>query len=149
MRDLRTRNSRISFYRARQQRRRNTASSGIRLSRSCARCRFVVRMGQRLCKFQNHIRCINYPKNWNGGMALTSDTEITVLGQKVRLLQPADGGFRTSLDSVMLAAACPAKDGDHVLDLGCGVGGASFFLLYRLPTATLTAIPSHPTYFLF
>lgn len=79
-------------------------------------------------------------------MALTSDTEITVLGRKVRLLQPAEGGFRTSLDSVMLAAACPAKDGDHVLDLGCGVGGASFCLLYRLPTAKLTGIEWEQTY---
>jgi tRNA1(Val) A37 N6-methylase TrmN6 len=77
-------------------------------------------------------------------MDLTS--EITVLGQKVRLLQPAEGGFRTSLDSVMLAAACPAKDGDHVLDLGCGVGGASFCLLYRLPAANLTGIEWEQTY---
>ena len=73
-------------------------------------------------------------------------SEITVLGQKVRLLQPAEGGFRTSLDSVMLAAACPAEDGDHVLDMGCGVGGASFCLLYRVPTAKLTGIEWEQTY---
>ena len=77
-------------------------------------------------------------------IALTS--EITVLGQKVRLLQPAEGGFRTSLDSVMLAAACPAKDGDHVLDMGCGVGGASFCLLHRVTTAKLTGIEWEQTY---
>ncbi len=77
-------------------------------------------------------------------MALTS--EITVLGQKVRLLQPAEGGFRTSLDSVMLAAACPAQEGDHVLDMGCGVGGASFCLLYRVPSAKLTGIEWEQTY---
>lgn len=77
-------------------------------------------------------------------MHLTS--EITVLGQKVRLLQPAEGGFRTSLDSVILAAACPAKEGDHVLDLGCGVGGASFCLLHRVPTAKLTGIEWEQTY---
>jgi tRNA1(Val) A37 N6-methylase TrmN6 len=69
-----------------------------------------------------------------------------VLGQKVRLLQPAEGGFRTSLDSVMLAAACPAKDNDHVLDMGCGVGGASFCLLYRVPNAKLTGIEWESTY---
>lgn len=77
---------------------------------------------------------------------MTSDTEITVLGQKVRLLQPAEGGFRTSLDSVMLAAACPAKEGDHVLDMGCGVGGASFCLLYRMPDVKLTGIEWEQTY---
>ena len=65
--------------------------------------------------------------------------EIYVLNKKVRLLQPADG-FRTSLDSVMLAAACPAKDGDRVLDLGCGVGGASFCLLHRVPECHVTGI---------
>lgn len=73
-------------------------------------------------------------------------SEITVLGQKVRLLQPAEGGFRTSLDSVMLAAACPAQNGDHVLDLGCGVGGASFCLLHRVPSIKLTGIEWEQTY---
>ncbi len=57
--------------------------------------------------------------------------EIYVLDKKVRLMQPQGGGFRTSLDSVMLAAAVPAKVGQSVLDMGCGVGGASFCLLWR------------------
>lgn len=57
--------------------------------------------------------------------------EIYVLDKKVRLLQP-EGGFRTGLDSVMLAAAVPAKAGDTVLDMGCGVGGAAFCLLWRV-----------------
>lgn len=78
-------------------------------------------------------------------MGLTSE-EITVLGGKVRLLQPAEGGFRTSLDSVMLAAAVPAKSGQHVLDMGCGVGGASFCLLHRLPDIRLTGVEWEQTY---
>lgn len=65
--------------------------------------------------------------------------EIHVLDKKVRLLQPADG-FRTSLDSVMLAAACPAEAGDRILDMGCGVGGASFCLLHRVPDCHLVGI---------
>lgn len=65
--------------------------------------------------------------------------EIHVLDKKVRLLQPAQG-FRTSLDSVMLAAACPARGGERVLDMGCGVGGASFCLLYRVPDCHVTGI---------
>jgi tRNA1(Val) A37 N6-methylase TrmN6 len=73
--------------------------------------------------------------------------EITVLGQKVRLLQLAKGGFRTSLDSVMLAAACLAKPGDKVLDMGCGVGGASFCLLHRVPDITLTGVEWEQAYF--
>ena len=72
--------------------------------------------------------------------------EIHVLNQKVRLLQPPEGGFRTSLDSVMLAAACPAKEGQSVLDAGCGVGGASFCLLWRVPGIRLTGIDWEETY---
>jgi tRNA1(Val) A37 N6-methylase TrmN6 len=67
-------------------------------------------------------------------------TEIYVLDRAVRLLQPAEGGFRTSLDSVMLAAACPALEGDNVLDMGCGVGGAAFCLLRRVPGARVTGV---------
>jgi tRNA1(Val) A37 N6-methylase TrmN6 len=65
--------------------------------------------------------------------------EIHVLNKRVRLLQPSDG-FRTSMDSVLLAAACPAKAGDAVLDLGCGVGGAGFCVLARVPDTALTGI---------
>lgn len=65
--------------------------------------------------------------------------EITVLNKTIRLLQPVDG-FRTSLDSVMLAAACPAQGGDHILDLGCGVGGAGLCVLRRVPGTKLTGI---------
>lgn len=65
--------------------------------------------------------------------------EIHVLDHRVRLLQPTQG-FRTSLDSVMLAAACPAKAGDNILDLGCGVGGAGFCVLARVPGTILTGV---------
>lgn len=74
--------------------------------------------------------------------------EITVLGQKVRLLQMAAGaGFRTSLDSVMLAAAVPAKVGDKVLDMGAGVGGATFCLLHRVEGIHVTGIEWERTYY--
>lgn len=71
--------------------------------------------------------------------------EIFVLDRKVRLLQP-EGGFRTSLDSVMLAAACPAGAGERVLDLGCGVGGAMFCLLQRGPGAHVTGLEIQAPY---
>lgn len=72
--------------------------------------------------------------------------EIFVLGKSVRLLQPAEGGFRTSLDSVLLAAACPAKSGDRVLDMGCGVGGASFCLRHRIPGVLMTGVEIQAEY---
>ncbi|MEZ5918606.1 MAG: methyltransferase [Alphaproteobacteria bacterium] len=65
--------------------------------------------------------------------------EIQILGKRIRLLQPAQG-FRTSLDSVMLAAACPAEKGQSLLDLGCGVGGAGLCVLTRIPDTKLTGI---------
>jgi tRNA1(Val) A37 N6-methylase TrmN6 len=65
--------------------------------------------------------------------------EIYVLNKQVRLLQPSEG-FRTGLDSVMLAAACPAKSGDHILDLGCGVGGAGFCVLFHVRGTQLTGV---------
>lgn len=72
--------------------------------------------------------------------------EIFVLDRRVRLLQPVGGGFRTSLDSVMLAAACPAQAGDHVADLGAGVGGAGFCLLARVAGATLCGVELQAEY---
>ena len=65
--------------------------------------------------------------------------EIFVLNRRVRLLQPP-GGFRTSLDSVMLAASCPAGEGERVLDMGCGVGGAAFCLLERVKACHVTGV---------
>lgn len=70
--------------------------------------------------------------------------EIFVLNKRVRLLQPPKG-FRTSLDSVMLAAACTAKQDDHVLDMGAGVGGAAFCLFKRVGCA-VTGIELQPGY---
>ena len=64
---------------------------------------------------------------------------ITVLGGRVRLLQ-APKGFRTCMDSVVMSSACPAKAGERVLDLGCGVGGASLCVLARVPQAHVTGI---------
>lgn len=67
------------------------------------------------------------------------DVEIHVLDKRVRLLQPQDG-FRTSLDSVMLAAACRARAGDYILDMGCGVGGAGLCVLTRVAGTNMTGV---------
>ena len=62
---------------------------------------------------------------------MPSKDTIHVLDKRVQLLQIPDG-FRTSMDSVMLAAACPAKKGQSVLDLGCGVGSVGLCVLERV-----------------
>jgi tRNA1(Val) A37 N6-methylase TrmN6 len=68
-----------------------------------------------------------------------SGEEITVLNGRVRLTH-LPGGFKTSTDSVLLAAACPAKAGDKVLDMGCGVGGAGLCLMARVTGIHLTGV---------
>ena len=70
---------------------------------------------------------------------MSEPVRIHVLDKTVELFQPADG-FWTSLDSVMMAAACPAEKGDRILDLGCGVGGAGFCVLKRVSDTQLTGV---------
>lgn len=65
--------------------------------------------------------------------------EIYVLNKRLKLLH-AEKGFKTSIDSVLLAAGCPAKAGDHVLDMGCGVGGAGLCVLSRVEGVKLTGV---------
>ncbi len=71
--------------------------------------------------------------------------KIHLLNRKVALFQP-EKGFKTTQDAVLLAAACPAKNYDRVLDMGCGVGGALFCLLWRTPTLHITGLDIESTY---
>jgi len=64
---------------------------------------------------------------------------IHLLGKRLTLAQP-ENGFRTSIDAVLLAAACPVKPSETLLDLGCGVGTAGLSVLARVPGAFLTGI---------
>ena len=54
------------------------------------------------------------------------------LGGRVEVWQPRKG-FRAGLDSVLMAAAVPARAGEQVMDLGCGVGTAALCVLARVP----------------
>lgn len=66
-----------------------------------------------------------------------------LLGGRVRLSQPAQG-YRVAIDPVLLAAGVPAREGELVLDLGCGVGAASLCLLARVPGARVTGLELQP-----
>lgn len=70
---------------------------------------------------------------------MSKSNPIHVLDKSLTLYQAPDG-FRTSMDSVMLAAACPASKGQSILDLGCGVGSAGLCVLKRVEGTTLTGI---------
>lgn len=66
-------------------------------------------------------------------------SEDLFLGGKVRLLQPVEG-YRAATDPVFLAASLPAKGAERVLDVGAGVGAASFCLAARMPEVQITAL---------
>jgi 23S rRNA A1618 N6-methylase RlmF len=61
------------------------------------------------------------------------------LGGKVKLAQSKDG-YRSTSDSVLLASAVLAKDGEHVLDVGTGNGVVLFCLAARVPDLKMTGI---------
>lgn len=83
-------------------------------------------------------------------MAL-SDTPLDVLTQdgflsgRVMAWQPRKG-YRAATDPVFLAAACPAKGGETLLELGCGVGVASLCLMARVPGVEVTGVERQALY---
>lgn len=66
------------------------------------------------------------------------------IGGKLMISQPKTG-YRAAMDPVLLAACCPVKTGETVLELGCGAGVASLCLGARI-NATLTGLELQPAY---
>lgn len=64
---------------------------------------------------------------------------------RLRLLQPIKG-YRAATDPVLLAAACPARPAESVLDLGCGAGAAALCLGLRVPGLVLKGLELQPAY---
>ncbi len=67
------------------------------------------------------------------------------LDGRLQLWQPARG-YRSGADAVLLAAACPARPGDRVLELGCGAGVASLCLAWRVPGIVAAGLELQPGY---
>ena len=74
--------------------------------------------------------------------ALTQDD---FLGGKIKVWQPRRG-YRAGVDPVILAASVPAKPGQSVLELGCGVGVASLCLAARVPDLRVTGVELQADY---
>jgi tRNA1Val (adenine37-N6)-methyltransferase len=64
---------------------------------------------------------------------------------RLHLWQPVKG-YRAATDPVLLAAACPAKPGQSVLDLGCGAGAAALCLAARVPGLDLHGLELQEPY---
>jgi len=78
----------------------------------------------------------------DGDMRTADPAAVTVdavLGGRVRIRQPASG-YRAAIDPVVLAAAVPARPGEAVLDVGCGVGTAGLCLAARVPGVQVRGI---------
>ena len=73
----------------------------------------------------------------------SASTEDTVIGGRVRLLQPRRG-YRIAVDAVLLAAAVEAQAGESVLDLGAGVGAVGLCIAARVPGCNVTGIELQP-----
>lgn len=67
------------------------------------------------------------------------------LGGHVRAWQPRVG-YRAATDPVFLAASVPARAGQSVLELGCGVGVASLCLAARVPGLVLHGVEVQAEY---
>lgn len=72
-------------------------------------------------------------------------TRDAFLGGRVQAWQPAKG-YRAGTDPVFLAAACPARPGETVLELGCGVGVASLCLGARVEGLHISGVERQPAY---
>lgn len=66
-------------------------------------------------------------------------THDAFLGGRLHLWQPSRG-YRAGVVPVLLAASVPARAGQKVLELGCGVGAASLCLGARVTGLNLTGV---------
>ena len=76
------------------------------------------------------------------GLATTHDS---LYQRRIMLEQPRQG-YRFGTDAMLLAAAVQAKDGQKVLELGCGVGAVILAAHARLPEVFFTGIERSAEY---
>jgi tRNA1(Val) A37 N6-methylase TrmN6 len=70
-------------------------------------------------------------------------TEDAALGGRLILRQPRHG-HRFGHDAILLAAACSAHSGEHLIDLGAGVGTAGLAVARRVDNLAVTLVETDP-----
>jgi tRNA1(Val) A37 N6-methylase TrmN6 len=70
-------------------------------------------------------------------------TDDSLLGGRVRLLQPAKG-HRAGTDAVLLAAFAPVKTGDVVMDVGAATGAVGLMVAARQKGARIVFVERDP-----
>src|SRR5581483_50083 len=70
-------------------------------------------------------------------------TEDAALGGRLVLRQPRHG-HRFGHDAILLAAACRAQCGGHLVDLGAGVGTAGLAVARRVERLTVSLVETDP-----
>ena len=75
------------------------------------------------------------------------DIDTTIdefFGGRLIIRQPKQG-YRAGVDPIILAASIPARSGESVLELGCGVGVASLCLARRVGALRVAGIEILPS----
>jgi len=70
-------------------------------------------------------------------------SEDAVLGGRLVLRQPLNG-HRVGHDAILLAAATSARAGEHMIDLGAGVGAAGLAVARRIEGVAVTLVEIDP-----
>jgi tRNA1(Val) A37 N6-methylase TrmN6 len=76
-------------------------------------------------------------------MRFMSVTQDGLLDGRVILRQSADG-YRAGMDAALLAAACDAREGERVIEAGCGPGAALLAAAVRRSGALFTGVERDP-----
>src|SRR6202161_2894316 len=97
---------------------------------------------------KRRARCLKMPSSLTRFVAMVTDqvlqtSEDAALGGRLFLRQPRKG-HRFGHDAILLAAACSARPGEHLVDLGAGVGTAGLAGARRVDNLTRILVANAP-----